>query len=59
VEWLYLNNQQREKLQYAYDLLFEVKNEIDYKHREFSLINTSIYALEDAIEIEKVKKHTK
>lgn len=56
MDWLYINPEQRKKLQIAYDLIEQVRNEINSCNREFSLINTSLFSLEDAIEMENIKK---
>lgn len=55
MEWLFLNSDQREKLKIAHELMQQVKDEIDVQNREYSLINSSIYSLEDAIDMESIK----
>lgn len=56
MDWLFINPEQRKKLQIAYELIEQVRNEINARNREFSLINTTLYSLEDAIEMENIKK---
>jgi hypothetical protein len=58
MDWSYLTNQQREELKKAFDVISKVKKQINPQYREFSLINTSIYALEDAIVIFDVKRNS-